>query len=347
VRTLALDEAIDLLGSPYVDEQFSALTGSGVFLVDLCRGGDEADAIAIERASAALARLPCPTLALGANATGPAAAALAATVDVVADADAELEPVLATILAMPLASTALVQLLRHSEAQSVHEALIAESLVYSMLQSGPEFSAWRSAHEQRRSERPPRKPELSPAVLARREGDRLDLTLNRPKKHNAFSAEMRDALCEGLRVALGDASIREVRLRGAGRSFSSGGDLDEFGTLPDPVTAHITRSTRHAGRLLADCANRVVCFVHGACVGAGVELPSFARRVVAAPDAHFQLPEMTMGLVPGAGGTASIPRRIGRQRATWLALSGERIDAETALRWGLVDEVAERDRAES
>ena len=57
----------------------------------------------------------------------------------------------------------------------------------------------------------------------------------------------------------------------------------------------------------------------------------------AAPGAFFQLPELGMGLVPGAGGTVSLPRRIGRQRTAWLALSGERIDAETALAWGLVD----------
>ena len=80
--------------------------------------------------------------------------------------------------------------------------------------------------------------------------------------------------------------------------------------------------------------------VHGACVGAGCELPAFCRHVRARADAFFQLPEIAMGLVPGAGGTASLPNRIGRQRTAWLALSGSRIDAATALRWGLVDEIA-------
>ena len=72
-------------------------------------------------------------------------------------------------------------------------------------------------------------------------------------------------------------------------------------------------------------------------MGAGIELPAFARRVVAAEDAFFQLPELSLGLIPGAGGTVSIPRRIGRQRTARLALSGERLDAATALEWGLVD----------
>ena len=81
--------------------------------------------------------------------------------------------------------------------------------------------------------------------------------------------------------------------------------------------------------------------MHGSCVGAGVELPAFATRVVARPDASFRLPELGMGLVPGAGGTVSLPRRIGRQRAAWLALTGVPIDVETALSWRLVDAIAE------
>jgi enoyl-CoA hydratase/carnithine racemase len=74
-------------------------------------------------------------------------------------------------------------------------------------------------------------------------------------------------------------------------------------------------------------------------VGAGIELPAFARRVVADRGAFFELPEVGMGLVPGAGGTVSLPRRIGPQRTAWLALTGRRLDAETALSWGLVDDL--------
>jgi enoyl-CoA hydratase/carnithine racemase len=167
----------------------------------------------------------------------------------------------------------------------------------------------------------------------------LRVTLARPEKRNAFSAGMRDGLVEALRVAVADPGIREIVLDGEGPAFCSGGDLDEFGTLPDPATAHAVRTTRSAARLLAACAGRVRAEVHGACVGAGVELPAFAARVVAREDASFWLPELTLGLVPGAGGTVSLPRRIGRQRTAWLALSGRPIDARTALGWGLVDEV--------
>jgi enoyl-CoA hydratase/carnithine racemase len=146
---------------------------------------------------------------------------------------------------------------------------------------------------------------------------------------------------EGLELALCDDSIEEVVLRGRGPSFCSGGDLDEFGHFPDPVTSHAVRSTRNAGRLLHALWPRVRAEIHGACVGAGVELPAFLSRVDADEGAYFQLPEHAMGLVPGAGGTVSLPRRIGRQRTAWLALTGQRIDARTALEWGLVDGLRE------
>jgi enoyl-CoA hydratase len=174
----------------------------------------------------------------------------------------------------------------------------------------------------------------------RREGGELRLELNRPSNRNAMSTEMRDALIEALQLALADSSVRSVRIGGRGRCFSVGGDLAEFGTVPDPVTGHLVRSLALPGRLLARCGSRAEVRVHGACIGSGIEFPAFARRVIAAPDAFFQLPELGFGLIPGAGGCVSIPRRIGRQRTASLVLSGETIDARQALAWGLVDAVA-------
>jgi len=91
--------------------------------------------------------------------------------------------------------------------------------------------------------------------------------------------------------------------------------------------------------MLHELSASVVVEVKGACIGAGIELPAFAGRIEAAADAIFQLPEVSMGLVPGAGGTVSLPRRIGCHRSAWLALTGQAIDASTALSWGLIDEV--------
>jgi enoyl-CoA hydratase/carnithine racemase len=88
---------------------------------------------------------------------------------------------------------------------------------------------------------------------------------------------------------------------------------------------------------VAAVADRVTAHLHGACVGSGIELPAFAGLVVAAPSTRISLPEVRLGLVPGAGGTVSITRRMGRHRTARLALTGEVLDAATARRWGLVD----------
>ena len=170
------------------------------------------------------------------------------------------------------------------------------------------------------------------------------VTLDRPARHNAFSAQMRDELLAALDVAKLDPTVVEVVLRGAGPSFCAGGDLAEFGTTPDPATAHLVRVARSAGLavngLVVDrLGARVRVELHGACIGAGIEIPAFAETVVATPDAWFRLPELSMGLVPGAGGTVSIPRRIGRWRTAWLLLTGRDLAAATALEWGLVDVV--------
>ena len=79
--------------------------------------------------------------------------------------------------------------------------------------------------------------------------------------------------------------------------------------------------------------------VHGACIGAGIELPAFAGRISAHPDTLFQLPELAMGLLPGAGGCVSIPRRIGRHRTAYMVFLGERFNAQQALSWGLIDAI--------
>jgi enoyl-CoA hydratase/carnithine racemase len=233
-----------------------------------------------------------------------------------------------------IAATTLVQLLRTGATLDVTGALVAESLAYSTLQSGPAFRAWLADAPDRPAPRDDGAP-----VLVERDGDTLTITLNRPSVRNAYNAAMRDGLVEALRLVAVDSSITSAEVRGAGASFCSGGDLREFGTLPDPATAHVIRTSRSAAALVHRCRDRVRFRVHGACVGAGMELPAFSSRVVASLDATFRLPEVGMGLVPGAGGTASIPRRIGRQRAAWLALTGSAIDAPTALDWGLVDEI--------
>lgn len=215
--------------------------------------------------------------------------------------------------------------------------VITESLAYSTLQSGPEFARWLD-------ERGPAQPVLIPdPVQAERIGDTLYVRFNRPQRHNAFSTDARAALLEALEVARLDPSVNDVVLSGNGPSFCSGGDLAEFGTFSDPASAHLAR-TRHSPALVLDelttrLGPRCRAEVHGQVLGSGLEMAAFCGWAQSRPDAVFGLPELSLGLIPGAGGTVSITRRIGRWRTAYLVLSGRTIDPPTALRWGLVDEL--------
>jgi hypothetical protein len=252
----------------------------------------------------------------------------------VADGEEALERVEANVAEHPITATTLALLLRGQENLSITQGLVAESAAYSVLQSGPEFAAWRAAHPARMEK------DDGPRVRVDRADDRLTVTLARPGRLNALDAPMRDALVEALTLAAADPEIARVELRGDGRAFCAGGDLDEFGTRPDPATAHLVRLERSLGRVLSGLQKPVTTYLHGTCMGSGVELAAFTDTVVAAGDTQIALPEIGLGLVPGAGGTVSLPRRIGRLRTAWLAFSGCTINAATAHRWGLVDQLA-------
>ena len=237
--------------------------------------------------------------------------------------------------AAPAAAAALVQVLRVNESLAVAAALTVESMAYSMLQHGETFRHWLRANPPR----PVRAANGDPVRLARADA-RLDIILHRPEVHNALDAAMRDALCDAFDLVGADPSIEAVHLRGDGPSFCSGGDLTEFGIATDAGAAHLLRTDRSVGRRVHDHAGKVTAHLHGSCVGAGIEIAAFAAHVDAAPDTTIRLPELGLGLIPGAGGTASLPRRIGRHRTAYLALTGRPIDAATARAWGLVDALA-------
>ena len=219
--------------------------------------------------------------------------------------------------------------------------VITESLAYSTLQSGPEFARWLA--ERGPAELPDIAEPVQAERIANQDGDTLRVRLNRPQRHNAFSTDARAELLEALEVARLDQSVTEVVLSGNGPSFCSGGDLAEFGTFTDPAGAHLAR-TRHSPALVLDAltarlGQRCRAEVHGQVLGSGLEMAAFCGWVHAGPDAVFGLPELSLGLIPGAGGTVSITRRIGRWRTAYLVLSGQRIGPATARRWGLIDAV--------
>jgi hypothetical protein len=286
-------------------------------------------AIAITPAAARwLMALPCPVIAIGSATTAQLRGC-----DVTVPDLAAARLLLANIVQTPIAAMVLVQHLRATQSLSPADTLTLESFAYATLQQGPEFRRWQATA--------PRLPPLSPAdpplhIESRKET--LRLTLADPGNHNAIGTKMRDALCEALDLAL--AVPGPVHLQAQGRAFSTGGAVEEFGLVSDPATAHWLRTLRLPAARLAALSPRLSVHVQGAAIGAGTEIAAFAGHLTATPSAWFQLPELKYGLIPGAGGTASLPPRIGRHRTAWMALSMARVPARTALEWGLVDAIA-------
>lgn len=275
---------------------------------------------------------PCPVIGFG-HAGHP----LAARLDCVVEPPVSLGGLARHVLARPHAAAVVVGLLRLLPALDPLAGLEAESLAYAVLQGSDEHRAWRAAQA-------PRRPMPAGCVRAERKsehgGEILRIVLDNPAAGNAIDRAMRDALHEALSLAVLDASIARIVLSGEGRTFSLGAALEEFGSTADPATAHAIRARTLPARMAARCAERLEARIQGGCVGSGLELAAWARRIVASPDAWFHLPELAMGVLPGAGGCVSLSRRIGPQRTALMVLSGKRISARKALAWGLVDAIA-------
>jgi enoyl-CoA hydratase/carnithine racemase len=259
---------------------------------------------------------------------------LAPLLDAVVEPPVSAELLVRQVLAAPQAAAVTVQLLRLLPSLDPEAALTAESLAYAVLQGSGEHARWRAANQQ-----PPRRDKGRIAVV--REGETLKITLDHPESGNAVDRAMRDQLFEAFSLAALDDGIARIHLSATGKAFSLGAELSEFGTTTDPATAHAIRARTLPARAAWRCSERLEAQVQGACVGAGLELAAWARRITAAPGAWFQLPELAMGILPGAGGCVSLTRRIGRQRTALLILSGKRLNARQALDWGLIDAVVD------
>lgn len=229
----------------------------------------------------------------------------------------------------------LAAVLRQTPQLDISDAIAAEAAAYSTLLAGPEFAEWLSARSVKKLE-PAAEPDR---VLTSITGNTLNIRMNRKLRLNAIDGPMRAALVEAFAIALADPTL-QVKVTGEGSCFSNGGDLREFGSTPDTSTAWTVRMTQHPGWCIAELADRTTVHMHGKCIGAGVEMPSFASHVIADPETTFSLPELSMGLIPGAGGCVSIANRIGRWRTLWIVLTGTTLTAHDALAWGLIDDIA-------
>ena len=331
---LSLADTNDLMQSP-------GLTGDEgdhrLLAVDLATA-DEFDTGSLSDIAAWLLHQPVPVIGINADAIRQDGRKeiLVGAMDLLDDGDEDYHPAADAIHRNPVASAVLVQVLRTIDGLPVHMALGVESLAYATLQGGEEFNRWlagRTRHPEARHQTEP-----SPVQLTR-EGSRLTITLDSPDNRNALSVAMRDSLTEAFKLVAADPSVTDVQVRANGPCFSAGGDLTEFGTANDLAMAHRIRTLRMPARYLAEHAERYTFHLHGACIGAGIELPAFAGKLLAAKDTFFRLPEVAMGLIPGAGGCVSISRRIGRHRTARMAITGETIQVDQALAWGLVDAI--------
>lgn len=170
------------------------------------------------------------------------------------------------------------------------------------------------------------------------DGGIATVALARAAKRNAMSSEVARDLAGAFRLISDDPSLRVVVLKGDGPCFCAGADVREMVGL-DPTSAEaFIRGLHHAIEAVMKCPVPVVSAIHGACIGAGLELVAGADLRIAADDAKFSMPEVLVG-IPSVIEAALLPRLIGRGRTARLVLTGETIDAATAERWGLVEEV--------
>jgi 3-hydroxyacyl-CoA dehydrogenase len=167
-----------------------------------------------------------------------------------------------------------------------------------------------------------------------REGDIAVLTINSPPV-NALSADVRSGLRDGAQQAAADPAVKAIVLICAGRTFIAGADIAEFGKPPKGA------SVPEIQNALENNSKPIIAAVHGTALGGGFEVALTCHYRVAVPSAKFGLPEIKLGLIPGAGGTQRLPRLSGVENALNIILSGTPFDARQALEWGVIDTVVD------
>ncbi|MGE4159707.1 MAG: enoyl-CoA hydratase/isomerase family protein [Planctomycetota bacterium] len=177
-------------------------------------------------------------------------------------------------------------------------------------------------------------------VLVEKVKDWIKVTINRPEKMNALNRATLEEIEKAFEHIRGEPSIRCVILTGAGeKSFVAGADISEFKAMTPDQAVTASRFGQGVFALVANCGKPVIAAVNGFALGGGCELAMSASLRIASETARFGLPEVTLGLIPGYGGTQRLPALVGLGRALQMMTSAEMIDASKALAWGLVNEV--------
>ncbi|MFP6665148.1 MAG: enoyl-CoA hydratase/isomerase family protein [Deltaproteobacteria bacterium] len=163
----------------------------------------------------------------------------------------------------------------------------------------------------------------------------ITLTLHRPEVLNAYDRRMRDEIFAALQFVTEEPDVKVLLVRGAGRAFGSGGDLREFGTAPSPLGARDIRQQRDVWRLWSELPCVSIAAVHGVAAGGGLEMALLCDLMIVARDARLLLPETGLAMIPGVGGTQTLPRAVGEGRAAEMLLMGREVSGAEAARIGL------------
>lgn len=166
------------------------------------------------------------------------------------------------------------------------------------------------------------------------------LFLARPEKANALDAAALDRLVSSLRAAGAERELRAVVIGGQGRAFCGGADVAELARLDGSNAGAFVERIHLACQAIRELPVPVIARLHGAAIGAGLEIAAACDLRIAAAGTRFAMPEVRLG-IPSVVEAALLPRLVGAGRAAWLVLTGEAIDAARALQWGLVEEVCE------
>ena len=162
------------------------------------------------------------------------------------------------------------------------------------------------------------------------------LTVDNPPV-NALSQHVRKGLQDGIKQAIADGAVQAIVIVCSGRTFIAGADITEFGKPPTEPSLHSVLD------MIEGSPKPVVSAIHGTALGGGLEVTLACHYRVGVKSARFGLPEVKLGLLPGAGGTQRLPRVVGPQKALQMIVSGDPIGADEALRVGLIDEIVDGD----
>lgn len=178
-------------------------------------------------------------------------------------------------------------------------------------------------------------------ILLERDGPTAIITLNRPKQLNALSQVVIGELHAAFTELAGDDNVRAVILTGSGeRAFAAGADISELARLKSATEGRrVALRSHELGRNMAELPKPIIAAINGFALGGGLELALACDVRLASETAQLGLPEVTLGIMPGWGGTQRLPRLIGPGMARLLMMTGERVDAAEALRIGIVERV--------